>query len=317
MQHARYFLPDHPRLTEVYGKPELRAMLQNGELSRSDMVCDDETGLAHFLGDLLATPYPDATLAPSRSTSSSVPPPPVPIVAQEFRANTPLQQPESQPQEEELFEEDDDVLDPEDEDESELLDDPVADDEDEDAMENASSLTDDEEAAEKDLTETEEPSFADTLSTPPAESEYLPGEESLLYVGHPSWKAYPKALVAFLLLAAGGVLCFQRNFGLEWVTFLGSVAGLIIVFIWLDRTTTTFYVTTRRVELEFGIVGRNSKEVRIIDIRAIDVLQKGYSALVGVGTVSFDSSASAGVEVWFKDVNRPHDIKQLVRQLQG
>ncbi len=44
--------------------------------------------------------------------------------------------------------------------------------------------------------------------------------------------------------------------------------------------------------MEFGLVGRNSKEVRIADIRAIDVRQKSYAALLGIGNVDFDSSAS-------------------------
>jgi len=298
MQPVRYFLPDHPKLTDVYGKSELRVLLQNGELSRSDMVCDDETGLAHLLGDLLARAYPDATIAPSRSTSSSAGGPSSPPPPQEFRADTPLQEPEPLPDRRELEEE-------EDEDDEFLAESPA--DEDPEAEE--------EEELDEDEQEDILPAASKTKAT--AEPEYLPGEEALLYVGHPSWKAYPRALVIFAVLVGAAAFCFRQGYGLEWSTLLGSIAGLILLFIALDRTTTTYYVTTRRVEMEFGIVGRNTKEVRICDIRSIDVFQKGYNALVGVGMVSFDSSASAGVEVWFKDVSKPHDIKQLVRQLQG
>ncbi|WP_075089642.1 hypothetical protein [Verrucomicrobium spinosum] len=87
MSHPRYFLPDHPALTEVYSKADLRAMLQSGELSRSEIVVDDETGLGHLLGDLLAAPYPDVTGTPMLTTTGSRPRPPL---KQEFRADTPL-----------------------------------------------------------------------------------------------------------------------------------------------------------------------------------------------------------------------------------
>src|SRR5215207_2320174 len=109
---ARYFLPEHPKLTDVYSKHELRGMLQAGQLSRSDMVTDDETGIAYLLGDLLMTPFPDATIVPMRSTNSlkSEPPP----ATHEFRAHTPLPRVER-----EGIEEDDEQLDEEIEDEEE------------------------------------------------------------------------------------------------------------------------------------------------------------------------------------------------------
>ncbi|MEZ0274220.1 MAG: PH domain-containing protein, partial [Roseimicrobium sp.] len=60
----------------------------------------------------------------------------------------------------------------------------------------------------------------------------------------------------------------------------------------------------------------NTREVRIQDIRAIDVQQRGWRALLGLGTLKFDSSVSSGPEVYFKNVRRPHDLKELVRELQ-
>jgi uncharacterized membrane protein YdbT with pleckstrin-like domain len=140
--------------------------------------------------------------------------------------------------------------------------------------------------------------------------------EELLYIGHPSWLAFPKALLLVAVCAGSAVYFYKHHVGFEWITLPGSIAGLVLLFIALDRTTTTYFITTKRVEMEFGILGRNSKEVRICDIRAIDVVQRGLGALVGLGTVKFDSSASAGPEVCFRNVRRPHALKQLVRELQ-
>jgi hypothetical protein len=286
MPQVRYFLPDHPTLREVYSKTDLRNLLQSGELSRSDMVCDDETGLAHLLGDLLAMPYRDATTAPARSTTSSVTSDHAPPISHEFRADTPLPTSPTLP---ELAEDDEEELEEEFVDEAEP----------EEAISPQTTPLDD----------------APTNESP--ETDFLPEEELLLYLGHPSWFSYPKLLLIFLLCLGGGYFCYAKDCGLEWITLLGSIGGLVLLFISLDRGSTTYYVTTRRVEMEFGIVGRNTKEVRISDIRAIDVTQKGFAAILGLGNVDFDSSASSGAEVRFKDVHRPHAIKQLIRELQG
>src|SRR3954468_15124431 len=101
MSVPRYFLPEHPKLKDVYSKSELRGMLQAGELSRSDMVTDDETGIHYLLGDLLAMPFREAVIVPARSTSSLQPAQPV---SHEFRADTPLPRPEREGLEDELDE---------------------------------------------------------------------------------------------------------------------------------------------------------------------------------------------------------------------
>ncbi len=270
MSQNHYFLPDHPSLREVYDKNDLRLLLQNGELSRSDMVLDDETGKAHFLGDLLAMPYSETDRAPKNDTPST----PVTSLPRsiEFRADTPLLGPEAR-----LFDEPDD---------------------------------EDEWSEQKEEQQREE-------WQPSSEHSPLRVEDDLYYVGHPSWFAYPKSLLFSLLFMAVAVFCYQNKYGIEWLILTGSIAALALVFISLDRATTTYFITKRRVEVEFGIIGRNSREARIADIRAIDVRQKGLSAFFGMGTVDFDTAANQGTEVRFINVSRPHDLKQLVRQLQA
>ncbi|WP_009959526.1 PH domain-containing protein [Verrucomicrobium spinosum] len=344
MSHPRYFLPDHPALTEVYSKADLRAMLQSGELSRSEIVVDDETGLGHLLGDLLAAPYPDVTGTPMLTTTGSRPRPPL---KQEFRADTPLTR--SLPPENVRLHKDADDRDDDDEGDDGFDDEPPAEDceEDEDDLDErdlfsysrpVSRQTPPQPLSHRPAGLDDEPEdlFLEPRLSPPAPvlptspslqaEEFSPpagptlpsrGGEEILFLGHPSWFAYPKSLAVSFACLGGAAFCITQQYGLEWIVLLGSIAALILVFVSLDRTTTTYFVTTRRVEMEFGLVGRNSKEVRIADIRAIDVRQKSYAALLGIGNVDFDSSASPGAEVRFKDVRRPHDIKQLVRQLQG
>jgi len=75
-------------------------------------------------------------------------------------------------------------------------------------------------------------------------------------------------------------------------------------------------VTEERVELMWGVIGRSSKEVRIRDIRSIDVRENMLTGLLGLGSVDFSSSANSGVEVVFSYVRGAHKVKQIVRELQ-
>lgn len=250
MSVPRYFLPDHPTLQDIYTKEHLRELLVEGELSRSDIAVDDETGLGHLLGDLLsrAHPAPPPTaeeLALAQETYA------------EFSVDSPLPSVERFEMKEEEIEDQPEAV----------------------------------EAKNKD--------------------------EELLHHLRPAWLSYPKTLLLFVISAGLTAWCYQGQHGFVYVLVSGSVAVLCLLSISLDRSTQDYLITNKRVEAEIGIVGRNSKEVRICDIRAIDVHQEGYNGMIGIGTVDFCSAGGSAVDVRFKNISNPHRIKRIVRELQG
>lgn len=141
-------------------------------------------------------------------------------------------------------------------------------------------------------------------------------EEYCLYDGHPSWWSYPRSMGFVILMLSASLLCLLSGLGFEWWLFLAGLAGVVATCISLHRITTTYVVTNRRVELEQGWIGSSTKEVRIQDIRAIDVKQSAWESILGIGSIHFDSSASSGPEVTFVQVRKPHAIKQAIRELQ-
>jgi PH (Pleckstrin Homology) domain-containing protein len=315
MPEARYFLPDHPELQGEYSRDDLRLLVKSGKLSRSDMVMDDQTGLAHLLGALLASPYylsphgegrrapeeeeetPVASLVkesaePFPADVEEAEPEPHEDAEQppmEFRAATPLRQWESPELEEDHYGVEPDDEDPEDENEA----------------------LEDEEDEQEGLREPASPDAS------PVFQAALPREEELIFHGHPSWLSYPKTLLAFGLLSGASYVCQHMHLGLEWWITAAALALLCLAFVALDRLSKEYFITTRRVEVESGLLGRSTKEIRITDIRAIDVTQKGFSAILGVGTLDFFSSAGGQADVCFGNVFRPHRLKQTVRDLQA
>jgi hypothetical protein len=297
MADARYFIPEHASLKDVYSKDDLRGLLQAGRLSRSDIVFDDQTGLAHLLGDLLMSAYREPR--PASGPASEEPAVESSPQELEFRAHTPLPRSEAEQEDEEHDGEGEEVEEAEDEGEDE---------------------GDDEEGVEDDVEAEATAGAAVREPMPQSKVARAAGSfeaEELLYHGHPSWLAYPKSVLALFAFGTAAWLFHRLHAELAWVIVSGALGVLPLLMVALDRTTTSYFITTRRVEMESGLIGRSTKEVRIADIRAIDVVQEGFSAIFGIGNVRFDSAAGPDAEVMFVHVRRPHELKHAVRELQG
>ncbi|HEY1770280.1 MAG TPA: PH domain-containing protein [Chthoniobacterales bacterium] len=127
-------------------------------------------------------------------------------------------------------------------------------------------------------------------------------------------------LVLILLAIAGAsfLLALPNYAEILW----GGRAALVIValliagWIQLDRSRRKYTVTNRRVSVEFGIVSRTSNEVRLQDIRSINLRRHGLSGLFGIGTVEFSSAATDDADVIFWNIAGAEKVRDLVRSLQ-
>lgn len=154
----------------------------------------------------------------------------------------------------------------------------------------------------------ESPRSSRTPASPPTNPNLV------LYAGHPSALSFPKTLT-FIALAIGAGI-YARTHHPAWL-LAGLVAALFgVSWILLQRAMQLYLITPRRVEIVTGLVAKNSNEVRIDDIRTINVLTPGLRGWLGVGTVEFASAGGSAVEVSFANVQAAHRIKGLVRRLQ-
>ena len=153
----------------------------------------------------------------------------------------------------------------------------------------------------------------DTGEAPFDAADPEPGDFSL-FEAHPSWLAYSGGFTMVVLLA--GLAVFLLPFGGEYslIPLLAALAWLLGIA--LARYSTDYLVSEDRVEKVWGLLARSSREVRICDVRNIDVHMRGLKGLLGVGTVDISSSGGNEVEVSFRDLRGAHEVKQLIRQLQ-
>lgn len=165
--------------------------------------------------------------------------------------------------------------------------------------------------------EDQEPEDGPPGEEPEEEDELLPRTEEgerVHWMTHPSWLSYWRPSCLGLGLFAGAAWLQPVDEGWAIVAALSGLAVLIATAI--ARRSHDYLVTDERVEYVWGILGRSSKEVRICDIRSLDVSEKGLLGLLGLGTLDVSSASTAGIEVRFSHVRRAHEIKKTIRQLQ-
>ena len=134
------------------------------------------------------------------------------------------------------------------------------------------------------------------------------------YLGH--W------LFGLLLVAAAaaGVYFYQLELT-PWLPWgdLTPVALLIVVIAMIawKRALRRYQITQNRVVVQTGRFVRDSNEIRVQDIRSINVTKSGISGLIGIGTVEFSSAATDDAEVTFVGIAGADGVRDMVRKLQG
>jgi uncharacterized membrane protein YdbT with pleckstrin-like domain len=93
------------------------------------------------------------------------------------------------------------------------------------------------------------------------------------------------------------------------------IPPLLLLF-YLERQRRRFVVTNKRVKAEWGLITKSSSEVRIRDIRAMNIRRTGLAGLFGIGTLEFSSSAAGGVEVAFPAILNAQGVKDIVTRQQ-
>jgi len=153
-----------------------------------------------------------------------------------------------------------------------------------------------------------------------------PGE-SIIYQGHPSWRAtlglYIKGLLLCALLAglaAGISRIVEDEVKVAWVVVVGLVSFLLLLLAgYLKRIGTQYTITTRRLHIRRGILNRATEETRVERIQNANTSQSFLERLLRVGTVDFDVASDERAGLFkFAGVESPQEVVRAVdRALSG
>ncbi len=104
------------------------------------------------------------------------------------------------------------------------------------------------------------------------------------------------------------------RFILYLVLCLVGIGLILFLFWWLDCKSTVLTVTDKTVTLRKGIFSKSTNEVRIDDIRNVQIDQSVMQRLLGTGTVGIASAGFEGIEIKVSGLPDPEEIKDIINR---
>jgi uncharacterized membrane protein YdbT with pleckstrin-like domain len=144
--------------------------------------------------------------------------------------------------------------------------------------------------------------------------------EQVFFHGHPSWRSMlafhiKGVLLSVLIGAIAGLLSALVSGRVQaiWV-----VAGVLAVFVavlgtgLMRRMQTTYTITDQRLTIQLGLLTRELHEARLERVQNVRLRQSLLERAIGVGTVYFDTAASAAFDFSFAGIANPRQIVRTV-----
>ena len=139
------------------------------------------------------------------------------------------------------------------------------------------------------------------------DSNLLPNE-TVVQRAHLHWIVFLKALG--VVLVGLGLLYFEpRTIGLIVI----GIGLVMAVPPFLERTTSEFGVTSKRVIIKVGLIQRRTLELLIRQVEAISVDQSLTGRMLNFGTITL--TGTGGVRETFHNIANPLEFRRSIQSL--
>jgi uncharacterized membrane protein YdbT with pleckstrin-like domain len=142
--------------------------------------------------------------------------------------------------------------------------------------------------------------------------------ETIIFQGHPSWRAilgfYLKGILVAIVLGIIAKLVSSTT-SVFVVVLVVLAVTLLIGFI--KRWATTYSITSRRLNIKRGIISREIQETRLERVQNVNYNQSVYQRVMHIGDVDFDTAASGDYDFIFYGVADPGSVVERVDRATG
>ena len=139
------------------------------------------------------------------------------------------------------------------------------------------------------------------------EANLLPGE-AVVQRARLHWIVFLKA-IAVVAVGLVVMILFEPLVG----AIIGGVGLLLAVPPWLERTTSEFGVTSKRVIIKVGLIQRRTLELLIRQVEAISVDQSLAGRIFNFGTITL--TGTGGVRETFHNIANPLEFRRSIQSL--
>jgi uncharacterized membrane protein YdbT with pleckstrin-like domain len=139
------------------------------------------------------------------------------------------------------------------------------------------------------------------------EANLLPGE-TVVQRARLHWIVFLKAIAVFIV--GLGLLYFDPK-------LIGAVVMAVGVLMalppWIQRVSSEFGVTSKRVIIKVGVIQRRTLELLIRQVEAISVDQSLTGRMLNYGTITL--SGTGGVKETFHNISHPLEFRRSIQSL--
>lgn len=147
--------------------------------------------------------------------------------------------------------------------------------------------------------------------------------EQVMYRTHRHWVIFAKPLVflliGFLLFLVTATLSSKGEFNSDTARVLNLIAAVvgIIALItaipaWIERRTSEFAITNKRVIIKIGWIRRRSDETLLTKIEGIEVIQGIWARMLNYGTIII--TGTGGSKEPFAQITAPLLFRRKVQE---
>ena len=137
----------------------------------------------------------------------------------------------------------------------------------------------------------------------------LPGE-LVMYRTKLHWKIFVVPVLISLIMIALGVWALSADKTVPAI--IAGVIVLIVLFVpWIQRHSSEFAVTNKRVIIKLGVLTTRSTELLLPKIEGIAVQQSLSGRMFGFGEIVV--TGSGGTQETFDNIQSPLDFRQAVQ----
>lgn len=151
-----------------------------------------------------------------------------------------------------------------------------------------------------------------------------PEKENMNYLARPAWLNQWWQIGIMFLMPFVFILAYLKGhqyFSSENLRVVYVV--IVVVFVYLiamviyRRYSWAYTINGETIESREGLIARKVSSIRVRDLRNLIVKQSLWQRLVGVGDVELSSAGGSGIEVSFRGVSDPLQVKSLAQRMQG
>ena len=112
------------------------------------------------------------------------------------------------------------------------------------------------------------------------------------------------------------MFCTHPFWFIFWCILCLALIGLIVLFFWhLQISRTRLTIKGQRILYRAGAVSTREIDIRVNDVRDIEITRTLRQRLVGSGTLALSTSGESGLEIVIDGLKHPERVREIINAL--